>query len=224
MHKVIYMKPGSGFILDNRTNNGVKGPEHVRTPRHVRKASARGESSLFIIPLSLSIHVIATCGPRALGPSLFLTLLECNLLRPRGRSSPLSRVFSQSLDFYRMGGPRGIHGAHSTCLPLPVPRPIPQTYILVLRSLPKLYINNFTICHGVGCGEMVLLPQKQGSTWSGPPRTVRVQLRDSLTPENARQKKGEQIICFREAVVRGGVVAGSSPNVEPDRAISLGRL
>ncbi len=45
-HKVIYMKPGSGFILDNRTNYSVKGPEHVRTPRHVRKASARGESRM----------------------------------------------------------------------------------------------------------------------------------------------------------------------------------
>jgi hypothetical protein len=48
MHKVIYMKPGSGFILDNRTNNSVKGPEHVRTPRHVRKASARGESRMVL--------------------------------------------------------------------------------------------------------------------------------------------------------------------------------
>jgi hypothetical protein len=26
MHLVIYMKPGSGFILDNRTNYSVKGP------------------------------------------------------------------------------------------------------------------------------------------------------------------------------------------------------
>jgi hypothetical protein len=26
MHKVIYMKPVSGFILDNRTNYSVKGP------------------------------------------------------------------------------------------------------------------------------------------------------------------------------------------------------
>ncbi len=37
-----------------------------------------------------------------------------------------------------------------------MPRPIPQTYIVVFRSLPKLYINKFTVCHGVGCGEIVL--------------------------------------------------------------------
>ncbi len=54
----------------------------------------------------------------------------------------------------------GVHGGYTgdnlRRLPLPVPRPIPQTYILVLRSLPKLYIKNFTAYHGVGCGEMVL--------------------------------------------------------------------
>jgi hypothetical protein len=81
---------------------------------------------------------------------------------------------------------------------------------------------------GLGAGKWsctgTMLPQKQGSTWSGPTRTVGVQLRDSLTPENARQIQGEQIICFREAAVRGGVVGGSSPNVEPDCANSLGRL
>jgi hypothetical protein len=46
MHKVIYMTPGSGFYTpEYRGIMSVKGPQHVREPRHVMKfmkASAQG--------------------------------------------------------------------------------------------------------------------------------------------------------------------------------------
>ncbi len=76
-----------------------------------------------------------------------------------GRVGPL-RLFpacSASLSISTARGTTGdTPGDNLRRLPLPVPRPIPQTCIVVFRSLPKLHINNFTVCHGVGCGEMVL--------------------------------------------------------------------
>ncbi len=58
-----------------------------------------------------------------------------------------------------------------------------------------------------------MLPEKQGLTWSGPTRTVGVQLHDSLT---STSEDREQILCFWEAAVRVGVEEGSSPNLEPE--------
>jgi hypothetical protein len=129
-------------------NQGVnvvyRGKYQEYSPRKMARICTCRQIFYLLSPAVCVHHMDRHMGPRAGRWARYLTLLECNLVLPRGARS---RLFNLPPMLAEHGDPTG---AHLRRLPLRVPRPIPETYTILIRSRPKLYGSTFHYCTGVG--------------------------------------------------------------------------